>query len=175
MIKIELECNTVAEMTETLKSLLNTLTGGTVTQTKHAVDDIAGGKAKENIIKPTPVKPAPAKPAPKPGPKPVPDKPTGLELTGGDEDGERVRPAPYENLCGFGRSAEPAGQSKDERRCCEGASRIHGRHSFPDHGFTAFTGQKYIPAGNVADRFSYRTGRPDSTTGLLCPSRNSSV
>lgn len=69
MIKIELECNTVDEMTETLKSLLNTLTGDTVPQTKHAVDDIAGGKAKENIIKPTPAKPTPAKPEPEPEPE----------------------------------------------------------------------------------------------------------
>ena len=83
MIKIELECNTVAEMTETLKSLLNTLTGGTVPQTKHAVDDIAGGKAKENIIiKPAPEKPAPAKPAPKP--EPEPEEEPEEDLIGGE-------------------------------------------------------------------------------------------
>ncbi len=91
---------------------------------------------------------------------------------GGYEDGEGLRPPAHERSGGFGGSAESAGRNKDERRCCENASRIHGRHSFPGHGFT---GQKYIPAGYVADRFSYRTGCPDSTTGLLCPSRNSSV
>lgn len=85
MIKIELESNTVAEMEETLKSLLATFTGTTtIPQTKLAVDDIAGGKAKENIIKPAPAKPTkPAKPIPTPAkpepePEPEPDPRVGL-------------------------------------------------------------------------------------------------
>ena len=90
MIKIELESNTVAEMTETLQSLLSALTGGTVPQTKHAVDDSAGGKAKENIIKPAPAKAVPAKAAPKPEPEPEPEP----EPTTEPEDDDLGLPEP---------------------------------------------------------------------------------
>ena len=95
MIKIELESNTVAEMTETLKSLLSALTGGTVPQTKHAVDDIAAGKAKENIIKPAPAKAVPAKAVPaKAAPKPEPEPEPEPEPTTEPEDDDLGLPEP---------------------------------------------------------------------------------
>ena len=64
MIKIELETNTVAEMTEALKSLLATLTGA-VPETQDLCD-----KAPKPVTSAKPT--TPDKPAPKAAPKPTP-------------------------------------------------------------------------------------------------------
>ena len=71
MIKIELETNTVAEMTEALKSLLATLTGATpILATAEATP-----------AKPTPAKPTPAKkPEPEETSEPEPEQEDDLGL-----------------------------------------------------------------------------------------------
>ena len=86
MIKIELESNTVAEMTETLTSLLAALTGAS-----PEANGVAKHDPKAPATKPAPkapAKPAPKAPAAKPTPEPEPEEATEDDVLGGsDEDG----------------------------------------------------------------------------------------
>ena len=84
MIKIELETNTVAEMTEALKSLLATLTGAPAEATPAKPAPKANGTAKPA----TPAKATPAKPEPEPEPEETPED----DVLGGSDEGKGMTP-----------------------------------------------------------------------------------
>ena len=86
MIKIELETNTVAEMTEALKSLLATLTGAPAEATPAKPAPKANGTAKPA----TPAKATPAKPEPEP--EPEPEETPEDDVLGGSDEGKGMTP-----------------------------------------------------------------------------------
>ena len=94
MIKIELESNTVAGMTETLTSLLAALTGAS-----PEANGVAKHDPKAPATKPAPKAPA-AKPAPKapaakpttPEPEPEPEEATEDDVLGGSDEDEGMTP-----------------------------------------------------------------------------------
>ena len=93
MIKIELESNTVAEMTETLTSLLAALTGAS-----PEANGVAKHDPKAPAAKPAPktngvAKPAPKAPAAKPTtPEPEPEEATEDDVLGGSDEDEGMTP-----------------------------------------------------------------------------------
>ena len=114
MIKIELESNTVAEMTETLKSLLAALTGATpILATAEATPAKPAPKVNWADKPATPARPAPKAPAAKPEPKPEPEpepKPEPEETPETPEDEE----APEDDV--LGGSDEGEGMTPEQAR-----------------------------------------------------------
>ena len=113
MIKIELESNTVAEMTETLTSLLAALTGASPEANGVAKHDPKAPAAKpapktNGVAKPAPKAPAAKPTTPEPEPEPEPEEATEDDVLGGEMTPEQARDeatARAQKLVGDGKSS----------------------------------------------------------------------